>query len=139
MPFAARKPCAKHGCAKTVGRKDRWCTEHRQEYQRSSIRERRADPAKRQRLAFYSSVEWRECRAAYLADHPLCEKCITLELIVGATVVDHKIEIKAGGAPLDWSNLQGLCTPHHNSKTGKDQARLRQLVASTGPPGWQKV
>jgi 5-methylcytosine-specific restriction endonuclease McrA len=112
--------------------------EHRRENQRRSIGERRSDPVKRQRLAFYSSVEWRECRAAYLAEYPLCEKCITLELIVGATVVDHKIEIKAGGAPLDWSNLQSLCKPHHDSKTGQDQARLRQLVASTHR-GVQKV
>jgi 5-methylcytosine-specific restriction protein A len=122
MPFAARKPCAKQGCAKTVDHKDRWCTEHRQENQRRSIRERRSDPIKRQRLAFYSSTAWRACRAAYLGEHPLCVDCEALGRLVSATVVDHKIEIKVGGAALDWSNLQSLCKPHHDSKTGRDNA-----------------
>jgi 5-methylcytosine-specific restriction endonuclease McrA len=43
--------------------------------------------------------------------------------LVSATVVDHKVEIKAGGEPLDWANLQSLCKPHHDAKTGRDNAR----------------
>jgi 5-methylcytosine-specific restriction enzyme A len=37
-----------------------------------------------------------------------------------ARVVDHVKAIKDGGARLDWSNLQSLCTACHNRKTAED-------------------
>jgi 5-methylcytosine-specific restriction protein A len=83
-------------------------------------RERRTDPVKRQRLAFYSSKAWRDCRAAYLAEHPLCVECLKQKLYVQATVVDHIVERKQGGDDFDWSNLQAMCNRHHNIKTRRD-------------------
>lgn len=120
MPFAAKKPCAKHGCPKLVSHTDRWCDDHRKDNQRRSSRERRSDPVKRKQLAFYSSKEWRECRAAYLAEYPLCVECSKAGIVTSATVVDHVTEIKAGGDKLDWSNLQSMCKPHHDRKTRHD-------------------
>jgi 5-methylcytosine-specific restriction endonuclease McrA len=37
-----------------------------------------------------------------------------------ATDVDHIVPIAAGGAEFDRANLQGLCGPHHSSKTAKE-------------------
>jgi 5-methylcytosine-specific restriction protein A len=69
---------------------------------------------------FYSSTAWRRLRAAYKQQNPLCTVCFRKGIYKPATVVDHIIPIKAGGEPLDWDNLQSLCTHHHNSKSGKE-------------------
>jgi 5-methylcytosine-specific restriction protein A len=46
-----------------------------------------------------------------------------------ATDVDHKVPVSLGGAE-DDSNLQALCTWHHNQKTGHEASR----AAHAKPP-----
>jgi len=120
MPVASRKPCAHPGCGVTVNRTDRWCATHRKQSARQSMRQRREDPVKRRALAFYSSKAWREARAVWLADHPLCVDCMADKRLVAATVVDHIVEINAGGAMLDPDNFQSLCHTCHSKKTRRD-------------------
>jgi 5-methylcytosine-specific restriction protein A len=84
------------------------------------MRQRREDPVKRRALAFYSSKAWREARASWLADHPLCVDCLADKQLVAATVVDHIVEINAGGAMLDAANFQSLCHTCHSKKTRRD-------------------
>ncbi|MCD2185226.1 HNH endonuclease signature motif containing protein [Rhizobium sp. GN54] len=63
--------------------------------------------------------KWKQARAAYLAQHPLCVKCGQ-----PATVVDHKTPHK-GDTKLFWSrsNWQGLCAHHHNSTKQSEEKR----------------
>ena len=42
--------------------------------------------------------------------------------LVSATGVDDILPIEDGGAMYDEANLQGLCKPHHSSKTARDRA-----------------
>lgn len=65
---------------------------------------------------------WREARARYLLDHPLCVECETIGQVTAATVVDH-IKPHRGDEVLFWdeSNWQPLCTYHHNVKTAQGQ------------------
>lgn len=58
----------------------------------------------------YQSSVWRNTRNAFIAANPYCE-CGEK-----ATVADHKIRIKDGGDPYNWSNLQALCSSCHNRK-----------------------
>ena len=37
--------------------------------------------------------------------------------------VDHIVELKDGGAPLDRANVQLLCASHHTAKTTSERAR----------------
>jgi len=37
--------------------------------------------------------------------------------------VDHIVELKDGGAPLDRSNVWLLCTSHHAAKTASERAK----------------
>lgn len=65
---------------------------------------------------FYYSRIWRQCRGSYLKHNPICS-------IPGcgerAVQVDHVISRRRGGAEFDWSNLIGMCKPHHSEKTAR--------------------
>lgn len=69
----------------------------------------------------YNGRPWRNLRKAYLAKNPLCCMCETEDKVTVATVVDHKIRVKDGGAGYDEDNLQSLCKPHHDSKSGRER------------------
>ena len=38
-------------------------------------------------------------------------------------IVDHIVELKDGGAPLDRSNSRLMCRSHHNQKTAAERAK----------------
>ena len=120
MPWAAMKPCPYPGCGKAIASADKFCPLHLKANTKRINRERGEDPIKRARSAFYDTANWRKCRVAFLAEFPLCRMCEAAGLIVSATVADHVIEIKQGGEPLDWSNLQPLCASCHAKKTRRD-------------------
>jgi|TARA_R110000764_G_scaffold211893_1_gene298087 5-methylcytosine-specific restriction protein A len=67
----------------------------------------------------YKTAMWKRYRKAKLMLNPLCEHCEEYGDATIATVVDHVVEILDGGAVYDINNLQSLCHPHHNTKTGK--------------------
>lgn len=72
---------------------------------------------RREDRRFYASKAWRSLRRAFLLDHPLCDDCQSLGLIVPAVQVHHKIPRKANPAlALEWTNLQALCVRCHNAK-----------------------
>lgn len=85
---------------------------------RAPLVEKEVDP-------FYSTSEWRDARELCKALHNYtCARCSTYGVRL---VVDHKIEIKDGGAPLDQDNLEPLCYPCHGTKTGAARvARMRE-------------
>lgn len=78
----------------------------------------RYNKARPERHQFYSSAAWRKLRDWYRKEHPLCEACQERGLVKVAQLVDHIVEIKDGGAPLDPANLQSLCGTCHNRKHG---------------------
>ncbi len=67
---------------------------------------------------FYQSKAWRDLRAVKLDQFPLCEECQRKGITTLAQMVDHIVPINQGGAPLDMENLQSLCHPCHNRKSG---------------------
>lgn len=67
---------------------------------------------------FYNSKEWQRVRYKVLSVNPFCVVCER-----PAVVVDHIKEIKDGGAKLDISNLQPMCTRCHSIKTEEERKR----------------
>lgn len=70
---------------------------------------------------FYVSVAWRKLRNAYIQEHPLCVLCEKEGLVRAAYYVDHITPIRQGGEALDESNLQSLCKPCHDKKSGQER------------------
>ena len=72
---------------------------------------------------FYSSPEWIALRdrvrreAGGRCQAPGCER------VERRMFVDHIVELKDGGAPLDRGNLQLLCASLHVAKTAAERAR----------------
>ena len=72
---------------------------------------------------FYRSRAWREARELCLALHSFrCVECPPEASRPRRLFVDHRVEIKDGGAPLDQSNLRPLCGSHHTIKTVRTRA-----------------
>ena len=69
------------------------------------------------------SPTWRRLRELMLSQDPLCRTCSIAGRIALATVVDHIVPVKAGGARFDIANLQGLCVACHNRKTAIETAQ----------------
>ena len=77
---------------------------------------------------FYHSKQWRSLRNYYIQMNPLCEACKRRDKVTAGQVVDHIKPINSGGEhlKLDLSNLQTLCHPCHNSKSGKEGWEYRK-------------
>jgi len=79
---------------------------------------------------FYHSKAWRMTRKFYIKANPLCEECKrqTPSIIKSANVVDHIKQISLGGNKLDHSNLQSLCSLHHNKKSAMEGVEYRKGI-----------
>lgn len=76
--------------------------------------------------SFYQSTPWRKLAIVHKRAHPLCAECESKGKIVPVAVTDHIKPISEGGEPLDWSNLQSLCHPCHNRKSGRERHHKRE-------------
>jgi len=74
---------------------------------------------------FYQTPAWRNLRAMFIANNPMCVGCEEKGTIRAGWLVDHIIPISQGGAALDEANLQTLCKHCHAVKTGKEQKRKK--------------
>ena len=65
----------------------------------------------------YNSTAWRKLRLQLLRAQPVCVLCRRAPSVVA----DHIKPVRLGGEFWDINNLQGLCTPCHNSKSAKER------------------
>lgn len=70
---------------------------------------------------FYSSAEWIELRNRVRREAR--GQCQVPGCKARGHTVDHIVEIRDGGAPLDRSNLMLMCQPHHVEKTNRERAK----------------
>lgn len=69
--------------------------------------------------AFYGSVAWKHCRAAYKKSvGGLCERCLKDGVYRPAVIVHHKVyldaqQINNPEIALAFQNLEALCAEHH--------------------------
>lgn len=83
---------------------------------------RKADP----HLEFYQSPQWRSLRDTIIRERGRC--CQRCGKEGGRVYVDHIDELRDGGAPLNRSNLQVLCSSCHVIKSGEARARRLNLA-----------
>ena len=121
MPRSAPTPCRYPGCAAVLATPG-FCPQHQASTHRDYGRARRGFDAE---VGFDQSKAWRVLRAAVLRDGPLCVACQAKGRLVAATVVDHVVPLKDGGARFDRANLQPLCVSCHNRKTARETAGRR--------------
>lgn len=79
---------------------------------------------------FYRSKQWKECRAAYLSQHSLCERCLAKGRIVPADIVHHKIyltneNLYDPSIALNFDNLEAVCRGCHNDEHFGDKTSRR--------------
>jgi len=72
---------------------------------------------------FYSSAEWIALRDRVRREAGGRCQVAGCGRIERGMIVDHIIELKDGGAPLDRSNVWLLCASHHTAKTASERAR----------------
>lgn len=106
-----KKYCRAFPCSSFAAAGSAFCHEHKR------------PPAPKVTDSFYLSVRWRRFRNWYIGKHPLCARCWLAGCPVTATVVDHVVELKDGGAALDEANVQSLCASCHNKKTAEERAK----------------
>lgn len=125
MPWKAPKPCKYPGCLELV-RDGGYCDKHKKQVNQSNNRNYNRHHRNKSSQAFYDSTQWRKLRKIKIARDPFCEECRNHGLFASATHVDHKVEIRDGGASLDMDNLQSLCHSCHSRKTLLErQKRMR--------------
>ncbi len=84
---------------------------------RCPVHTRRAPDRRPSAAARGYDRKWAAKRAAYLRAHPDCQHPDCHE---PATDVDH-IDGRGPNGDNSWSNLRGLCKPHHSQRTARDQ------------------
>ena len=75
---------------------------------------------------FYQSTAWRNLRKVKLEQDPLCEECLKKGFQTPAQVADHIVASNQGCEMLDIHNLQSLCHPCHNKKSGIEAHKREQ-------------
>jgi len=115
MPSIKRKICSIHGVYTT--KTCELCKkENAKAYDQTA---RNKDSA-----AIYNSTRWRKVRIHILKrDGGICQMCGKSEK---SMIVDHIKEIKDGGEPYSYDNLQTLCKSCHNIKTAREAANRLQ-------------
>lgn len=109
MPYKSTRHCAVPGCP-GYAENGPYCAEHRRESNKV-IR----DPAVKKRYGY----RWEKLRAAYLAQHPLCEECQRAGRLTTATEVHHVVPVVQGGSD-DEGNLMALCKKCHSRETARE-------------------
>ncbi len=116
MPKLPLRPCNHPGCPELTART--YCPAH--EKQRKQRKEMERGNSKERGYDYH----WQQVRKIYLAEHPLCVKCLIEKRIVKATIVDHITPHKGDrNLMYDENNLQALCKHHHDQKTSREGGR----------------
>lgn len=120
MPYKPKHPCGYPRCPELTDKA--FCEKHEKKRIEEYNKYRRDDFTK----SFYTSKEWRLTRKRHLKEQPFCIECMKVGKIVKATIVDHIVPIKQGGAKYDSNNLQSLCWSCHSRKSVKEGSRYGQ-------------
>ncbi|WP_083225564.1 HNH endonuclease signature motif containing protein [Neptunicoccus sediminis] len=77
---------------------------------------------------FYNTKVWAAIRDVQLSQYPLCERCIGMDVVTPAVVVDHIIPFRTAD-DAGWklfvsrSNHQSLCKACHDSEKHKGEVK----------------
>lgn len=110
----ALHPCAVSGCPALVAAGIPRCQDHQtgRERDREHVEARRG----------YRTARWRRLIQQVRQEQPLCAECSAEGRVSAWDALDHIVPHR-GNADLFWdrTNLQGLCTAHHNRKSARGE------------------
>ncbi|GEP06432.1 HNH endonuclease signature motif containing protein [Methylobacterium oxalidis] len=89
---------------------------------------RTAKPAPKTAESFYTSVAWTTLRDEVIRERGRRCEAPGCGRTGGRVFVDHIVERRDGGAPLDKANMQVLCGACHTRKTAAARARRLGLL-----------
>ena len=115
-----KRLCAVAGCPQYARPGSARCDEHSREFDRERARRRRADPERGKRVQLYHSKRWLMTRRRVLLRDPICKVCDSRL----SEEVDHIVPLSQGGDPWDLEGLQGICSPCHVVKSGRESAAV---------------
>ena len=116
MPPAPKRACSTQGCPNVTTNRGPCddCTKQRhRDYQK--IRDDGNE--------FYRSPRWRRIRRQCLQRDPCCVECLAEGRVRPSTIADHiKSRRQFPDLAYELSNLRGICKPHHDSRTARDNS-----------------
>lgn len=111
MPMRPKQPCRNPTCGTLVDRG--YCPAHT----KAMRREVDSRPERVASRLFYRTKAWREARAAYLREHPVCEICDQQP----SAMVDHKqTRRERPDLELNPGNFQAACWSCHSEVTARE-------------------
>jgi len=104
--------CRKAGC-NNFQVKNGYCKEHQYMYVELA---KNKDTRKEHTAHAQGEYDWQwtQCRNLYIAEHPLCEDCLTRGKTTVAREVHHITPLEFGGDKTNWDNLVSLCSKCHH-------------------------
>lgn len=123
-----RKQCSFGGCNQIALTNNYRCEKHVVSY----TPKKRYEHHYHQGKNIYTSTRWVKLRKQFIRHNPICAHCEAQGIITPAYTVDHIIEIKDGGEIWDIDNLQSLCNPCHNTKTGDEKKKRTRRNKNNG-------
>ena len=122
------KQCSFGGCNQIALTDSYRCEKHKITY----TPKKKYDHHYHQGKNIYSSARWTKLSKQYRRHNPLCAHCEARGIFTPVYLVDHIIEIADGGEIWDIDNLEGLCVPCHNTKTGDEKKKRTRRNKNNG-------
>lgn len=102
------------------------------------IRDREADARRRAEKpwrSWYKTPAWQARRDEQLAKQPLCERCLSQDRIIPATVAHHKVPHRGDRKLFFEGELASSCKPCHDGPEQSEE-RTGKPVPTIGLDGW---
>ena len=127
MPSVPKPDVCSHlGCHAPRYRHFRYCQEH-------GGTEVRISPKRIEQIGMYNNGTWERHRRIQLAKQPLCQACLLVNKVRGATTVDHVFPWSGLGEEYFYRNLfQSLCHECHSVKTQMEQKDIIRHYTTHG-------
>lgn len=120
VPSSSPRACSRAGCS-ALSCSDDNCLDKRQATHRPKENKDPHNRGKLSRTKAYSTARWKKLRGVQMSKAPLCQRCLSFDLVTIATDADHQIPHR-GDVKLMWNagNLQSLCKSCHSWKTQEE-------------------
>lgn len=121
MPYAPRKACARAGCGRVTGARERFCAVH-------AVEAQRVEDARRGSATERYGRGHRKRHQAVRDGEVLCRPCREAGRVTLATQTDHILPI-ADRPDLteDRANLQPICDACHAAKSRREMMERRSV------------